>query len=157
MGPSGQTQLWRGGTLMVNSEGYLAVAANGLALKQMITVPADATSVTIGTDGTVQAVTSLNAAPTTLGQIDIVRPKDMSAVTATSGGLYQVQNDADLVSGTPGDDGAGTIVSGAIEGSNVQLADEMVYLMMLQRAYSANAEVVQAGDQLMATANSLKR
>ena len=157
MGPSGQVELWRGGSLEVNSDGYLAVAASGLPLKQMISVPADATSVTIGADGVVQVATGSNTTATAVGQIDIVRPKDMSALTVTADGLYRTQNDSDLLSGVPGEDGAGTIVSGAIEGSNVQLADEMVGLMMLQRAYAANAEVVQAGDQLMATANGLKR
>jgi flagellar basal-body rod protein FlgG len=157
LGPGGQTQLWRGGSLMVNPDGYLAVAGGGLQLKQSIQVPADATGVTIGADGTVTAVAGNGAAATTLGKIDIVRPKDMSLVTALPNGLYQVPGESDLIASAPGEDGAGTLVSGAIEGSNVQLANEMVNLMMLQRAYAANAEVVQAGDQLMATANSLKR
>jgi len=49
------------------------------------------------------------------------------------------------------------LVQGALEGSNVQLADEMITLLLMQRAYGANAQVVQAGDQLMAIANNLKR
>lgn len=156
VGAGGQTELWRGGSMMVNSEGYLA-APNGQALKQMITVPSDATSVTIGPDGTVQAVEGTNATATTLGQITLAMPKDISTVTAQADGFYAVPSQSDLVTATPGEDGAGTLVSGSIEGSNVQLNDEMVNLMMLQRAYAANAEVVQAGDQLMADANSLRR
>ena len=157
LGPSGQVELWRGGSLMVNSDGYLAIAASGSPLKQLISVPADATNVTIGADGTVQAVTGASTTPTTLGQIDIVRPKDMSTVSAMPNGLYTTASDADLIASAPGEDGAGVLVAGSLEGSNVQMTDEMVSLMMLQRAYAANAEVVQAGDQLMATANSLKR
>ena len=156
LGAGGQIELWRGGSMMVNSDGYLA-ASNGQALKQMIAVPSDASSVTIGPDGTVQAVTSSSSTPTTIGQISLVMPKDMSAVTATDSGFYTVASNSDLVTDTPGENGAGTLVSGSIEGSNVQLNDEMVTLMLLQRAYSANAEVAQAGDQLMATANGLRR
>lgn len=156
VGADGQTELWRGGSMMVNSDGYLA-APNGQALKQMIAVPAGATSITIGSDGTVQAVTGTSATPTTLGQITLAMPKDMSTVTAQPDGFYAASSDTDLVTATPGDDGAGTLVEGSIEGSNVQLNQEMVNLMLLQRAYSANAEVVQAGDQLMADANGLRR
>lgn len=156
LGAGGRTELWRGGTLTVNADGFLS-ASNGLPLKAMISVPIDATSVTVATDGSVQAVAGSSANPSTIGQIDLVRPKDMSTLSPLDDGMYQLQNDNDVTSSAPGVDGAGVLVPGSIEGSNVQLTDEMVNLMLLQRAYASNAEVVQAGDQLMATANSLRR
>jgi flagellar basal-body rod protein FlgG len=155
LGAGGQTQLWRGGSLEVNSDGYLA-AANGTALKARISVPTGSTNLTIDQDGTVHA-TLPSGAVKTLGAIEIVQAKDPSSISALSGGLYQVANDQDLVSSAPGEDGAGCLVQGALETSNVNLSNEMVTILLLQRAFSANSQVVQAGDQLMTIANSLRR
>ena len=156
MGPGGQTMLWRGGEMKVNEDGYLA-ATNGMVLKAMISVPANATGITIGADGKVSASVDGETRAAALGQIDLVRAKDMTRLATQGDGLYTAPSSADLVSGAPGEDGAGSIVQGSIESSNVQLSDEMVLLMLLQRAYAANAQVVQAGDQLMSIANGLKR
>lgn len=153
-GPSGQSVLWRGGGLQVNGDGFLA-AANGMPLKAMISVPAGATGLTIGPDGKVGA--TVDGVAQSIGQIDLVRPKDMAALSPLDGGLYVAGADRDLSSTPPGEEGAGVLQQGALEGSNVQLTDEMVTLMLMQRAYAASAEVVQAGDQLMGIANSLRR
>jgi flagellar basal-body rod protein FlgG len=155
-GPGGQTLLWRGGTLTVNSDGYLA-ASNGMPLKSMISIPVGASSLTIGADGKVQAVLAGSSNPTAIGQITLATAKDPSTLSAVSGGLYAPESEVDLVSATPGNDGMGMLVSGSIEASNVNLASEMVSLMLMQRAYAANAQVVQAGDQLMAITNELRR
>lgn len=155
-GPGGQTLLWRGGSLEVNADGFLA-APNGMPLKAMISVPSDTTALSIGADGTVQAVEGASSQPSTIGQIDLVRVKDPTTLQVMTGGLYQTASESDQVSAPPGVDGAGMLVAGAIEGSNVQLSDEMVTLLALQRAFSANAQVVQAGDQLMSIANNLRR
>lgn len=57
----------------------------------------------------------------------------------------------------PGEDGAGQMIQGAVERSNVQLTDEMVRMMLVQRAYAANAQILQAADQMMGIANTLRR
>jgi len=155
-GPGGQTLLWRGGPMQVNPDGFLA-AANGMPLKAMISAPAGTTALTIGEDGKVSATVDGSETPRGIGQIEVVQPKDMTTLSALDGGLYLAANDRDLTASAPGEDGAGVLKQGVLEGSNVQLTDEMVALMLMQRAYSANAEVVQAGDQLMGIANSLKR
>jgi len=154
MGPGGQTMLWRGGGLKVNSDGYLA-AANGLVLKAMISVPVDATAITIDSDGKVHA--QANGQTVDIGQIGLVLPKDMTTLAGVGDGLYQTADNADVMDALPGEDGAGALVQGSLESSNVQLSDEMVNLLLLQRAYAANAQVLQAGDQLMGIANNLKR
>jgi flagellar basal-body rod protein FlgG len=156
MGPGGQSLLWRGGSLQVNPDGYLA-APNGMALKDMISVPQGVTAISIGADGKVQATVSGDTSPTTIGQINLALAKDPTALTALSGGLYQVQDASDLVTAAPGQNGAGLLAPGQLEGANVQLSDELTTMLLLERAYGANAQVVQAGDQLMAIANSLKR
>jgi flagellar basal-body rod protein FlgG len=155
-GPGGQTYLWRGGHLKVNDDGFLA-ADNGMALKAMISVPAGASQMVIGADGKVTATVSGQTAVSQLGQIDLTMVKDATGLTAAGSGLYQVSNDSELTTAAPGENGAAVVEQGAVEGSNVQLSDEMVTLLLVQRAYGANAQVVQAGDQLMAIANQLKR
>ena len=73
------------------------------------------------------------------------------------GGLFKPDSTNDLTTVTPGDEGAGVISAGSIEASNVDLATEMVTMLLMQRAFAANAQVVQAGDQLMSIANDLRR
>ena len=155
LGPGGQTLLTRGGALKINSDGYLA-AENGLPLKAMIAVPEGASGLQIARDGKV-TVDGANGARTEIGQIELVQPKDLAALSSAGQGLYQVDADAELTSAAPGSTGAGALVSGSLEDSNVQLADEMIGLLVLQRAYAASAQVVQAGDQLMSIANNLRR
>jgi flagellar basal-body rod protein FlgG len=155
MGPGGQSLLWRGGSMQVNSDGYLA-ASNGAPLKSMISVPSDGSTLSIQADGSVLAVAADNTSKV-IGQIDLVQDKNMAGLTPVAGGFYQADNAHDLRSAAPGVDGAGTLVAGSVEASNVNLADEMVTLLLLQRSYSASAQVVQAGDQLMSIANSLRR
>ncbi|WP_443751364.1 flagellar hook-basal body protein [Asticcacaulis solisilvae] len=156
MGPGGQTMLWRGGGLMVNPDGYLA-ASNGMPLQAMISVPHDASALTISADGKVTATVDGSAQPVSLGQIELSQDNDPSTLTAIGGGLYVPQSDADIVRAAPGTEGAGVLAQGFSEASNVDLSREMVTLLLMQRTYSANAQVVQAGDQLMGIDNELKR
>ncbi|WP_034158881.1 flagellar hook-basal body protein [Sphingomonas sp. ERG5] len=156
MGPGGQTMLWRGGPLRIGEEGLLG-AANGMALKAAITVPADATAVIIGRDGVVRARTGTDTAPVEIGQIALVRVDDTSALERLDGGLYRARDTAKLTDAQPGEDGIGMLVQGGIERSNVEMTTEMVQMMLVQRAYSANAQVIQAADQLMGIANGLRR
>jgi flagellar basal-body rod protein FlgG len=156
MGPSGQTLLWRGGTMKVGEDGLLA-ASNGMALKAAITIPADASAVTIGSDGMVRAQTADSTTPVELGQIGLVRVDDPSTLTRLDGGLYRADEDAKVLDAQAGEDGTGMLVQGGIERSNVEMTSQMVQLMLVQRAYGANAQIVQAADQLMGIANGLRR
>jgi len=155
MGPGGETLLWRGGGLKVGEDGLLATV-KGLPLKAAITVPDDATTIEIGSDGIVRAQVG-EAEAVEIGQIMLVKADDPSVLQRLDGGFYRVDEGARLVDAQPGEDGAGLLVQGAIEGSNVELTAEMVQLMMVQRAYAANAQIVQAADQLMGIANGLRR
>lgn len=154
LGPAGQTLLWRGGALVVNADGLLT-ADNGLTLKAMVSAPLEATELSLDGDGVVRAITASGTEE--VGRIDLVRVKDLSAIAPAGEGLYAVSDESLLMTARPGEDGAGRLVQGALESSNVQLSDEMVTLLLMQRAFAANAQVVQAGDQLMSIANGLKR
>ncbi|MEP9403169.1 flagellar hook-basal body protein [Sphingomonas sp. VNH70] len=154
IGADGRTLLWRGGRLQLGPEGQLT-GPGGLALKAAITVPADAGAIAIAADGTVSAETG--GETSVLGQIQLVRVTDAGGVERLDGGLYRVADETTLAAFVPGEDGTGRLVQGALEGSNVQLTDEMVRMMLVQRAYAANAQVLQAADQLLGIANGLRR
>jgi flagellar basal-body rod protein FlgG len=154
MGPAGRTLLWRGGTLKVNEDGYLA-AADGTALRAMISVPQGAGTIAIAADGTVSA--TVDGASQQLGQIDLVMAKSPDDLADAGNGYYEAADEASVTSVKPGDEGSGMLVQGSLEGSNTQLADEMTQLLLTQRAFAANAQIVQAGDQLMSIVNTLRR
>ncbi len=156
MGPSGQTFLWRGGTLKVTEEGLLA-ASNNMPLRAMINIPDNVTDLEIDNTGLVRATTADDLEVIELGQINLVGLKDSQGVQRLDGGLYMVSPDVRISEAFPGEDGMGLIEQGAIEGSNVKLTEEMVQLTLVQRSFAANAQVVQAADQLMGIANGLRR
>ncbi len=156
LGPDGQEMLWRGGALKVNADGFLATA-NGAPLKALIAVPAEATQLTIGRDGRVLATLDGQAAPAEIGRIDLVTVRDTSSLAILGDGFYRAETPGDLSASQPGVEGAGQLVQGSLEASNVELTNEMVSLMLTQRAYAANSQVIQAGDQLMSIANGLRR
>jgi flagellar basal-body rod protein FlgG len=156
MAPAGRTLLWRGGTLRVGEDGFLA-AQHGFPLKAAISVPTDATSIEIGSDGIVRAIVGQANEVVEIGQIMLVKAPNSSDLQRLDGGLYQVADSTELRDAQPGEDGAGILVQGSLEQSNVELTAEMVELMMVQRAYAANAQILQAADQLMAIANGLRR
>jgi flagellar basal-body rod protein FlgG len=155
IGPGGQTLLWRGGALKVGSEGQLMTAA-GLELKAGISIPTDAKAIEIGSDGVVRAKTDTDEM-VEIGQIMLVKVDDPAAIERMDGGLYRVVDDSRLAEAKPGEDGAGMLIQGSLERSTVELNEEMVKLLIVQRAYAANAQVVQAADQLMGLANGLRR
>jgi flagellar basal-body rod protein FlgG len=156
MGPRGQVLLWRGGSLTVQEDGLLATT-EGMALRSMITLPREATELEIGADGIVRARLASNEEAVELGQLTLVRVDDPQSLERLDGGLYRLADNALAYEMTPGSEGAGEIVQGGVERSNVEITDEMVRLMLVQRAYAANAQIVQAADQLMAIANNLRK
>lgn len=152
-----QALLWRGGTLSVNTDGYLA-APGGTPLAAMISVPTDATDLTINNDGRVFVTMPDQAEPLEIGQIELALPTNKPALESLGNGIYRTDDDGSAITQSrPGEDNAGLIAQGFSEASNVQLSDELVSLMVYQRAYAANARLVQVGDELMSIANGLKR
>jgi flagellar basal-body rod protein FlgG len=156
MGTGGQTMLWRGGALKVGEEGQL-MTASGLELKANITIPADTKTLEIGSDGVVRAKAGASDELVEIGQINLVKVEDPTSVEVMDGGVYRVRDGVQLADAKPGEDGVGTLVQGSIERSTVELNQEMVDLLMVQRAYAANAQVLQAADQFMGLANNLRK
>jgi flagellar basal-body rod protein FlgG len=155
--PDGTIAYTRGGTLMVNAEGLLATQS-GQPLKPGLPVPANATGLTIGSDGSVSVTVAGQSGPEKIGQLQLVRFANPAALLEQGNGLYgESDGSGEAISGDAGHDGIGTLRQGALEGSNVQMVDEMVNLMVAQRAYEANAKVAQASDELLNLVNNLRK
>lgn len=153
-GPEGETLLWRGGRLGVNRDGFLA--ADGNPLRSLIAIPDDASELAIASDGVVSAKTS-DGETIELGRITLVRVDGDASLERARAGLFRAAEDARVTEAAAGEDGMGIIAQGMVEESNVDFSAAMVQLLMIQRAYAANAQVVQAADQLSALSNNLKR
>ena len=156
LGPEGQSYLWRGGRLRIGPDGFLR-AENGMMLRDMINVPLDAQDISIAGDGLVSAVSGEDETAQEIGQLSVVRIDDPSSVDRKSDGYYALNSDAQIRSVDPGTEGSGAIVQGSVERSTVDLNREMVGMMIIQRAYASNAQVLQAADRLMSIANSLRQ
>jgi flagellar basal-body rod protein FlgG len=147
--PNGDPAFTRAGQLQVDANGTL-VNAQGLPLVPQITVPNNATAITIGENGMVSATVPGSTAPQELGQLSItgfVNPTGLLALgdnlfaeTAASGAPNE---------GKPGDGGLGKLKQGALEGSNVQVVEEMVDMIAAQRTYEMNTKVLSAADNML--------
>jgi flagellar basal-body rod protein FlgG len=161
--PDGSTAYTRNGVFHVASDGTL-VNQDGYQLSAKITVPTDASAVTIGSDGTVQATVPSEQKPVTLGQIELVtfvnpgglQPMGDNLFTATTEGDSS-NNSGDPQTTVAGQNGSGALQQGYLETSNVNLIDEMVNLVIAQRAYEVNSKVVTASDELLNISNNLYR
>ncbi|CAE6947847.1 flagellar basal-body rod protein FlgG [Vibrio alginolyticus] len=145
----GQIMYTRNGQFHVNSEG-LMVNTQGLPLEPQIQIPEDAISLSVGVDGTVTATTAADVRPQNLGQITLANFVNPAGLEAMGGNLFretEASGPADEL--IAGEDGAGSIKQGALEGSNVQVVEEMVDMITTQRAYEMNAKVVSAADDML--------
>lgn len=132
------------GQFQLNAEG-LMVNAQGLPLLPTIEVPEGSTGFTVGSDGTVTAVLPGDSVPSELGQITLVNFTNPGGLEALGGNLYRetVASGAP-VEGVPGEEGLGQLKQYALEGSNVQVVEAMVSMIAIQRAYEANAKMLDA-------------
>ncbi len=145
----GQIMYTRNGQFHVNSEG-LMVNTQGLPLEPQIQIPEDAISLSVGVDGTVTATTAADVRPQNLGQITLANFVNPAGLEAMGGNLFretEASGPADEL--IAGEDGAGSIKQGSLEGSNVQVVEEMVDMITTQRAYEMNAKVVSAADDML--------
>ena len=155
--PDGTRAYSRGGSLKVNSEGQLVTAA-GHVLKPGIQIPVNAQNIKISGTGRVTVTVPGQAAPVEAGQLELVRFTSPTMLQALGDGLYRVtEGSGEAITAGQGQDDAGVLVQGAVEGSNVKLVDEMVNLMIAQRAYEASVKVVQASDEMLGMVNNLRK
>lgn len=147
--PNGDVNYTRDGSLKLDSTGQI-VTAGGLALEPAITVPQDATSVTIGIDGTVSASQPGNATPVQLGQIQTANFVNPAGLEAVGDNLYRESAASGApILGTPGQAEYGSLVQGALETSNVNVVEELVNMIETQRAYEMNSKAISTTDQML--------
>lgn len=155
--PDGSTAYTRDGSFKRDADGIL-VTSDGYHLLPEITIPEGATSVSISPTGAVSAVLPGQNDPQSLGQITIATFTNPSGLTRIGQNLYTSGGaSGDPKVGNPGDTGAGTVQSGFLEGSNVQVVDEMVRMITAQRSYEINSKAIQTADDMLNTINGLKR
>ena len=156
--PSGETAYTRSGTFHMDAQGNV-VTADGNPVEPSLTIPQGASSITIGTDGTVSVTLAGQSAAQQVGNIQL-------ALFANPGGLNSIGKNlflsttasGDPIVGTPGgSEGLGELQQGYIEQSNVSVVDEFIQMIVAQRSYEANSRVVQAADQMFQLVNNLGR
>ncbi|MBV6689517.1 flagellar basal-body rod protein FlgG [Xanthomonas euvesicatoria pv. physalidis] len=152
--PDGTSAYTRDGTFQINAQGEL-VTNSGYPLQPGIQVPEGAQSLTIGNDGTISVTQAGQAAAQEIGALtltDFINPSGLQAkgenlfVETTASGPAQ--------NGTPGLNGLGTTVQGALEGSNVNTVEELVSMIETQRAYEMNAKAISTTDSMLGYLNN---
>lgn len=155
--PDGTTAYTRSGSFKIDGEGRV-VTSDGYVLQPELVVPEDATSITVATDGTVSIMLTGEDYLEEIGQIELVRflnPEGLSSIGKNFYRMTAASGDAQY--GTPGLDGLGEIAQGYLEMSNVKVVEEMVNMIVAQRAYEVNSKAIQASDEMLQTANNLRR
>ncbi|NWF36551.1 flagellar basal-body rod protein FlgG [Mariprofundus sp. KV] len=154
--PNGDTAYTRAGSFSIDAQGQL-VTHNGDLVQPGITVPSDAQTIQVSADGTVSAVQP-GGIQTVLGQIQIADFINPSGLTHLGSNLFQVSNaSGEPTIGNPNENGLGSIGQGMLEMSNVSMVEEMVNLIAGQRAYEMNSKAIQAADEMLQTANNVRR
>jgi flagellar basal-body rod protein FlgG len=155
--PGGETGYTRAGTFHMSGEGQI-VTAEGYALEPAITIPANATSVMVGKDGVVSVGVPGQGAPQQVGTIEVALFQNPAGLMAKGGNMFTATTaSGDPTNGVPGTDGLGTLAQGFVEDSNVSVVEEMVNMILGQRAYEANSRVIRAADEMLQQVNNLSR
>lgn len=148
--PDGTTAYTRDGTFHVDVNGGV-VNSNGFALNPAITIPANAQSITVGQDGTVSVTVPGQAAPQTVGSIQLANFTNPAGLEAKGMNLFiETAASGTASANTPGTNGLGLLNQGYLETSNVNVVEELVSMIQTQRAYEINSKAIQTSDQMLA-------
>ena len=155
--PSGSTAYTRAGSFHRDAQG-LMVTTDGYPVEPQITIPPNATSISISKDGIVSAVIAGQTATQQLGTFELAMFQNPAGLKAMGGNLFTVTTaSGEPQVGVPGSDSRGTLAQGFVEDSNVSVVEEMVNMILGQRAYEANSKVLKAADEMLSVVNSLVR
>jgi len=148
--PDGQIAYTRGGSFNLDAQGNI-VTANGNPLQPNITIPANATTITVGSDGTVSVTETGQTAATQVGSIQLALFPNPGGLNSIGGNLFLATTaSGDAIVGAPGSpEGLGTLQQGMLEQSNVDIVEEFVNMIVAQRAYESNSRVVTSADQML--------
>jgi flagellar basal-body rod protein FlgG len=154
---SGQIGYTRNGNFHLNRDGNI-VTSDGDLLDPQITIPEDQVGITIGADGTVSVQLADQAEPEQVGRIELAMFQNPSGLQKMGNNIFMpTQSSGEAITGVPGENGLGTLLQGYIEQSNVSVVEEMVSMIVSQRAYEANSKVIHTADDMFTKANNLLR
>lgn len=155
--PDGTIVYTRDGAFKRDGTGRI-VNADGFPLEPEVVIPTEAVEISIGADGTISVLMAGEDVPQDLAQLQIARFTNPAGLTAIGRNLFRpTVASGEPIVGTPGSPGFGAITQGYLESSNVQVVEEMVNMIVAQRAYETNSKAIQASDDMLQVANNLKR
>ena len=155
--PDGSIAYTRDGALKQDSQGRI-VTSEGYPVLPNISIPQDTTDITITSDGTVNVKLAGREDSQQIGQLELARFSNPGGLNSAGRNLFEeTVASGPAMLGTPGSEGFGTIAQGFLEKSNVEVVEEMVNMIGAQRAYEVNSKTIQAADEMLATANQLRR
>lgn len=155
--PDGSTVYTRDGAFKVSAEGRI-VNSDGFFLIPEVSIPDDATSVSVAGDGTIEVIQFGQDEPVQIGQIELARFVNPAGLSALGRNLMKPTGaSGTAITDIPTQSGMGQIDQGYLEMSNVKVVDEMVNMIIAQRAYEMNSKAIQTAEDMAAIANNLKR
>ncbi len=156
--PDGTLAYTRNGSFHMNAQG-LIVSSEGNQLLPAITVPANATNLSMSTYGVVSATIPGQTTPAQLGTIQLANFANPGGLDSIGGSLFrQTTSSGNAVTDTPGGStGVGTLEQGYLENSNVDVVAEFVQMILAQRAYESNSKVIKTADDMYSQINGLVR
>jgi len=155
--PDGSTVYTRDGSFKTSSDGRI-VTSDGYFLLPEVTLPEDTTSISIGQDGIIEVLQYGSEDPVEIGQIELARFVNPAGLMALGKNLLsETSSSGDPITDIPTQNGLGQIDQGSLEMSNVEVVDEMVNMIVAQRAYEMNSKAIQTSDDMAEIANNLKR
>ncbi|MCX7197735.1 MAG: flagellar basal-body rod protein FlgG [Proteobacteria bacterium] len=147
--PDGSVSYTRDGAFQLDSQGQV-VTSNGYPLQPTITIPPNALSITIGSDGTVSVLAAGATAPTQVGQIQLANFINPAGLQARGENLFlETAASGTAQTNVPGTNGLGALNQGFVETSNVNVTEELVNLITAQRAFEINSRSIQSSDQML--------
>lgn len=156
--PDGTTAYTRDGAFKINQDGMI-MTVDGYPLTPTMNIPVEYEQISVGSDGTVSVRVPGNATPQNLGTLTLVRFPNPAGLDARLGRnlLLETQASGPPTEGQPGLDGIGMMEQGFLENSNVQVVEEIIHLIIAQRAYEASSKVIQTSDEMLQQANNVRR
>ncbi len=155
--PDGSIAYTRDGGFKIDGEGNL-VTSEGYMVEPAINIPVDSVAVSVGVDGTITALAPGDNEPQEVGRINLARFANPAGLMNIGRNLLkETAASGDPVVGDPGQEGMGSISSGFLEMSNVDVVKEMVEMIRAQRAYQINSRVIRGSDEMLQTVADIKR
>ena len=153
--PTGDTAYTRAGTFKKDGSGRM-VTSDGYPMQPEIVIPENATAISIGEDGTVEVNLDNDSEPTQIGSIELTIFANAAGLKSIGRNLYQETPSSGIpTSATPGESGSGTLSQGFLEGSNVNIMEEMVNMIAGQRAYEINSKAIKTADEMVQMMNNM--